>query len=67
MIEGEYNKKAQSYINQANSYLNQTQKYQQDYNNSVFQNALNALGKTYKVSSEWYENNQGKTHLNGGV
>ena len=67
LIEGEYNKKAQSYINQANSYLNQTQKYQQDYNNSVFQNALNALGKTYKVSSEWYENNQGKTHLNGGV
>ena len=53
VIEEEYNTKAKSYFNQANSYLKQADSYQNQYNNSVFQNALNALGKTAKVSNEW--------------
>ena len=54
-IQKEYDAKAQSYFNQANSYYSQAQNQQRLYNNSVFQNALNAIGKTGKVSSEWYE------------
>lgn len=55
MIEKEYDAKAQSYFNQSNNYLKQADSYQNQYNNSVFQNALNALGKTSKVSSDWYQ------------
>ena len=59
LTERSYNATAQNYLNQSINYLNQAKNYQQDYNNSVFQNALNALGKTNKVAGEWYEGKQG--------
>lgn len=54
VIKKEYDARANSYLNQSNSYLNQAQDLQKQYNDSVFQNALNALGKTTKVSLDWY-------------
>lgn len=52
----EYDFTAQNYFNQANSYLEEANNMNRQYNNSVFQNALNALGKAKKVEHVWYEN-----------
>lgn len=53
--KNEYNTVAKSYFDQANSYLQEAGATNKQYNNSVFSNAMNALGKTGKVTSSWYD------------
>ena len=52
----EYDSQADSYFDQAHSYLNQAQTYQKQYNQSLFDYSLNALGKLGRVSNDWYGN-----------
>jgi len=54
----EYDIAANSYFNQANSYLNQAQSYKNQYNQSLFANSMNALGKFSQVASDWYSNKE---------
>lgn len=51
----EYDLNSSAYFRQANNYLNEVNNYQKSYNNALFNNALNALGKTQKVAEEWYD------------
>ena len=53
-LKNEYDTRAFDYFEQANNYLNQAHAYNKQYNESIFSNALNALGKTAKVSSQWF-------------
>ena len=54
-IKQEYEINSSKYFNQANSYLNQAQQHKKQYNNSVFDSSLNALGKINQVANNWYE------------
>jgi len=56
ITKSQYDTSANSYFQQANSYLSQANLYNEQYNNSVFSNTLNALGKTAKVASNWFDN-----------
>ena len=58
--KSEYDRVANSYFNQANSYLKEANVNNKQYNNSVFSNALNALGKTGRVTSSWYDDLKGR-------
>lgn len=64
-IKNNYDIKAQSYFDKANSYINQANMYEKNYNNSLLAFADNALGKTQKVSANWYSNNSTNSFLGG--
>ena len=56
LVKKEYDTNANSYFKQANSYLNQASSYARDYNNSLLNLSMNALGQAKKVSDDWYDN-----------
>lgn len=55
-IKKEYEVRADSYFNQANSYLNSAKQARKEYNQSLFDYSLNALGKIQNVAGSWYSN-----------
>lgn len=57
-IKKEYDTKAKSYFSQASSYFSEAQTYQNQYNKSLFDYSLNALGKMSTVASNWYNNDK---------
>lgn len=54
----EYENQAINYFNQANSYLNQAYQSNKQYNQTIFDYSLNALGKFNQVANQWYENRE---------
>ncbi|MBQ4646397.1 MAG: hypothetical protein IJB79_03520 [Candidatus Gastranaerophilales bacterium] len=60
LIKNEYSAKANSYYRNANQYLAQASEYQKQYNQSLFDYSLNALGRFNQVAFDWYENGEGK-------
>ena len=58
-ILNQYEQSANNYFNQANSYLEEVQQYKKQYNQSLFDFALNALGKTQNVADSWYKSKRG--------
>ncbi|MBR5303652.1 MAG: hypothetical protein IKU37_02365 [Candidatus Gastranaerophilales bacterium] len=56
--KSQYDLQANNYFNQANSYLNQAQIYKNQYNQSIFDYSLNALGKFNRVAADWYKNGE---------
>lgn len=56
LIKNQYELSSNNLFEQSKSYVNQAKAYNNNYNNSLFSNALNALGKTSKVASSWFDN-----------
>lgn len=54
-IKSSYDAASESYFARANSYLETAKNYKKEYNKSIFNYSLNALGKMNQVASEWYE------------
>lgn len=54
-IKSAYDATSESYFARANSYLETAKNYKKDYNKSIFNYSLNALGKMNQVANEWYE------------
>ena len=58
LIKKEYDLAASEYFNKASSYFNEANINNSSYNQSLFNNAVNALGKTTKVATDWYVNSR---------
>lgn len=54
-IKSSYDAVSESYFARANSYLETAKNYKKEYNKSIFNHSLNALGKMNLVANEWYE------------
>lgn len=55
LTKNQYELSSNKLFEQSNAYVSQARAYNNQYNNSLFSNALNALGKTSKVASSWFE------------
>lgn len=54
-ILNQYEQNANNYFDQANSYLEDVQQYNKLSNQSLFDYALSALGRTQNVADSWYK------------
>lgn len=55
LTKNQYELNSKRLFEESKTYVNQVHAYNNQYNNSLFSNTLNALGKTSKVASSWFD------------